>query len=280
MRYIKYILLTALLWSALGLSSANAQFEHKVTLNFSLGLISPVGVNEYIYPVTNMHYTNNWLMPYLFSNFNNGYSFTGGAQFNINRYFALGTGVGAEVIGGWDYIDSYNMNGVRIERDFLEWTITDGEDNVLSSGTNELNLYNLSIGVFPRINLAYGRKLNPYFFVEVTFNYTDINYVDNRRQSWIDMGYSASDYDAWYSSLTSRTAYKDTPQHSFGVGLYPGFGFDLNVSNAMGVFIHGGYSYISINKTDLEQANLEPENFNTIKVEMGLKFSFLRSKDI
>ncbi|HOP03582.1 MAG TPA: outer membrane beta-barrel protein [Tenuifilaceae bacterium] len=260
-------------------SNLKAQFENKVTFNFSLGAIQPIGIQEYIYQSDNLHYENTFLMPYLFSNYKQGFTFTGSAQFNINRFFSVGTGIGVERIGNWEYTEAYTWNDERKERDFLSWTITSGE-TLLDKGTNELNLYNLSIGVFPRINLAYGKKVNPYIFTEITFNYTDINYVNNQRISWIDLGGTEEDYDEWYSSLTTPAAFKNTPQSSFGVGLYPGLGIDFNISQNLGIFIQGGYSFISINKSDLEDANLEAENFKTIKAELGVKVSFLRSKDI
>jgi hypothetical protein len=218
-------------------------------------------------------------MPYLFSNFERGGSFTGTVMFNLNRTFSLGVGVTMERIGDWEYIDEYTANGERVENNFLSWNITQ-EGSILDEGMNELNMYNLGIGVFPRINMAYGKRFNPYVFVEVTFNYTDINYIDNRRDSWIALGGSEQEYDEWYYSLTSPSAYNNTPQQSFGIGLYPGIGFDFNISSNLGLFVHGGYSFISINKADLEESNLEPENFTSAKVEVGLKFSFLRSKDI
>lgn len=279
MRNIKHIAILAIMFMAVGNTKAFAQFEQKVTLNFSVGGIQPIGVKEYTYESINGDYLNTWLMPYLFSNYKMGYSFTGSVQFNINRFFSMGVGIGAERIGSWEYTDSYSMNGVRYEKEFLAWEITQ-DGSVLDEGINELKMYNLSIGVFPRINMAYGKRLNPYVFVEVTFNYTDINYVDNRREAWIDLGGSEQSYDEWFESLSTPSAYNKTPQSSFGVGLYPGLGFDFNLNSNVGLFIQGGYSFISINKSDLEEANLEPENFNTIKVEVGLKFSFLRSKDI
>lgn len=260
-------------------SNLFAQFENKVTFNFSLGAIQPIGAKEYIYQSNNLHYENTFLMPYLFSNYKQGFTFTGGVQFNINRFFSVGTGIGVERIGNWEFTESYTWNDERIERDFLSWTITSGE-TLLEEGVNELSLYNLSIGVFPRINLAYGKKVNPYVFAEITFNYTDINYLNKQRVAWIDLGETVGDYDEWYSSLTSPAAFKNTPQSSFGVGLYPGMGIDFNISQNLGIFLQGGYSFISINKSDLEEANLEPENFKTIKVELGVKVSFLRSKDI
>jgi hypothetical protein len=279
MRNLKAIACIAIMVMVAGHTEVSAQFENKVTFNFALGTIKPIGVKEYIYKTNNQQYVNTWLMPFLFSNFSQGFTFTGGAQFNINRYFAIGTGVGVERIGSWKYMDTYSWNGTQVEIDFLSWELTN-EGTVLKQGVNELNLYNLSIGVFPRINLAYGKKLNPYLFVEITFNYTDINYIDKRRDAWISLGGSEQSYDDWYNSLTSPSAFRHTPQSSFGIGLYPGFGFDLNVTKNFGLFLQGGYSFISINKADLEEANLEPENFNNIKVEVGVKVSFLRSKDI
>lgn len=277
--YTKYKSIITFLAIVASCNVAMAQFENKVTFNFSFGAIQPIGLKDYSYEVDNLHFHTTWVKPYVFSNFKQGFTFTGGAQFNINRYFAIGTGIGVERIGSWDYSYAYTVNGERIEKDFLAWTITSGE-TLLDKGVNELNLYNLSIGVFPRINLAYGKKVNPYVFVEITFNYTDLNYINHQRESWIDLGGTEEDYDEWYNSLTSPAAFKNTPQSSFGIGLYPGFGIDLNLTKNLGIFMHGGYSFISINKDDLEEANLDPENFQTIKVELGVKVSFLRSKDI
>ncbi len=271
-----YVLATLLMLTT---SSLFAQFENKVTLNVSLGALQPVGQREYIYQSQNGTYLNTWLMPYLFSNFNSGGAFTGTVMFNLNRTFSLGVGVTMERIGDWEYIDEYTANGERVENNFLSWQITQ-EGSILDEGINELKMYNLGIGVFPRINMAYGKRFNPYVFVEVTFNYTDINYIDNRRDSWIELGGSEQEYDEWYNSLTSPSAYNNPPQRSFGIGLYPGIGFDFNISSNLGIFVHGGYSFISINKADLEESNLEPENFTSAKVEVGLKISFLRSKDI
>ena len=96
--------------------SLKAQFENKVTFNFSLGGIQPVGVKEYIYQSNNLHYENTFIMPYLFSNYKKGFTFTGGAQFNINRFFSVGTGIGIERIGNWEYTEAYTWNDERKEK--------------------------------------------------------------------------------------------------------------------------------------------------------------------
>jgi opacity protein-like surface antigen len=166
-----------------------------------------------------------------------------------------------------------------VEYDFLSWSLTNSTGDS-RSGVNELNLYNLSIGVFPRVNLAYGKKVNPYIFTEITFNYTDINYVNKILDAWLSLGGTEDSFNEWFNNLTTPAAFRNTPQSSFGIGLYPGVGLDFNVTQNLGIYLQGGYSFISINKSDMEAANLEPENFKTIKVELGVKLSFLRSKDI
>jgi hypothetical protein len=281
-----YKSLAALLVVILGVTHVQAQFENKVTFNFSLGAIQPIGIKDYTYKIYSNQYTTTRVKPYVFPNYNQGFTFTGGAMFNINRFFSVGTGVGVERIGSWEYTEAFTLtdflgNSQRVERDFLAWKITANEgETILRQGENDLSMYNFSIGVFPRVNLAYGKKVNPYVFVEITFNYTDINYINNMRDAWIELGGTEQDFDDWYNSLTIPFAFKNTPQSSFGVGLYPGIGFDFNLTRNLGIFLQGGYSFISINKSDMEAANLEPENFKTVKVELGVKLSFLRSKDI
>jgi len=266
------------------INPALAQFEQKMTINFSLGGISPMGYNEYIYhnkyTVSGVTYDDTWLFPYIFSNYKKGFSFTGGVQFNINRFFSVGTGIGFEKINGWEYTDEYYYNGTRVSRDFLSWKIYDltNTTTVVKSGTNDLKLNNFSIGVFPRFNLLYGKRVNPYIFTQITFNYTDINYVNNRKDAYESLG-RINEYNSTTSS-NLRNSFQNTPQNSFGVGFYSGIGFDINLSQNMGFYVQGGYSFISINKGDLEDANLEPENFKTIKAEVGIKLSFFKAKDI
>jgi len=284
--YLKVALIAIV--GVVSITPLSAQFEQKVTMNFSAGSISPIGVKDYIYhnkyTISGVNYDDTWLYPYIFSNYNQGFTITGGLQFNLNRYFSLGVGIGFDKIAGWHYQDnySYSDNGTtttRVSNDFLSWKIYNSDTTaVVKSGVNNLKLNNFSIGVFPRFNLLYGKRINPYIFTQITFNYTDINYVNNRKSAYEELG-RISEFNATTTS-NLRNSFQNTPQNSFGVGFYSGFGFDISLSQNLGFYIQGGYSYISINKSDLKKANLQSENFKTIKVEVGVKLSFFKSKDI
>lgn len=263
----------------------SAQFEQKVTMNFSVGAIDPIGIKDYVYhniytTTSGTKYDDTWLYPYIFSNYEKGFSATGGLQFNINRYFSLGVGIGFEKIGGWAYTDKYNINGTSISKDFLSWKIYDlvNTSTVVKTGVNDLKLNNFSIGVFPRLNLLYGKRINPYIFTQITFNYTDINYINTRKEAYSKLGRLA-EYNST-SSSNLRNSFQNPPQNSFGVGFYSGLGFDISIVQSMGFYVQGGYSYISINKSDLKKANLESENFKNFKVEVGIKLSFFKSQDL
>lgn len=278
-----YILKAVFTFSFVGMLTnlVSAQFEQKVTMNFAIGMVNPVGAKEYIYnnkyTSGGVNYDDAWLYPYLFSNYKNGVSLTGGLQFNVNRFFSLGVGIGFDRISSWKYSGSYEINGVRKNENFLSWSIYDSQDNdlVIRSGANAIKLNNFSIGVFPRFNILYGKRINPYIFTQITFNYTDINYSNNMKSAYVELGRIDE-----YNSENYRFSFKKTPQNSFGIGLYPGLGFDVNFNQNLGFYLQGGFSFIGINKSDLDKANLEKENFKSYKVEIGVKLSFFKSKDI
>jgi hypothetical protein len=64
-----------------------------------------------------------------------------------------------------------------------------------------------------------------------------------------------------------------------GLGLYPGIGLELNVSDRIGFHIIAGYYYILL-KEDRFYVPEQNENLNAITIQAGIRFSFLKSKDL
>jgi len=199
------------------LTTASAQYEQKFTLHGSFGFAMPTGTQEF--------YVDGDTYPYLFSNFGTGINVSGGIQYNINRRFSIAGNIGFMSHWGWYYSDII----------FVE----------------DVGLWNLQIGVAPKLYLMPSKKINPYIFAEVNLNYTDL-FVDFGTES-LDEGYP-------------------------GLGFYPGLGIDFRISDNFGIFTQAGFNTILINE---DPYALEMyENYNAYKVEVGVKISFLKSKTI
>ncbi|MFA6402171.1 MAG: outer membrane beta-barrel protein [Salinivirgaceae bacterium] len=209
---LKSLLIVSVL--AFTISTATAQFEQKFTLHGSFGFAMPTGAKEFISGADTY--------PYLFSNFSSGISVSGGVQYNINRRFSIAANIGFLDHWGWEY-GSQSFDNVQF--------------------------WNLQIGIAPKFYLLASKKVNPYLFTEVNLNYTSI-YV---------MG------------LTAKKGYP-------GIGFYPGAGIDFMVSDNFGIYVQGGYSFISVGSDPYSFG--ESENYKALKIEVGIKISFLKSKTI
>jgi len=195
------------------ISTATAQFEQKFTLHGSFGFAMPTGAETF----------DNYGVPtaYLCSNLSTGITVSGGVQYNINRRFSIAGNIGFLDHWGWEYGGkSY--------------------DNV--------QFWNLQIGVAPKFYFLASKKINPYLFTEVSLNYTSV----------------------WVEGYTSKNGYP-------GIGLYPGAGIDFMVSDNFGIYAQGGYTFISIG--DPLNYGVD-ENYKAYKIEVGVKISFLKSKTI
>jgi hypothetical protein len=202
---------------AFTISTATAQFEQKFTLHGSFGYAMPTGAQEF-YSGVNTY-------PYLFSNLSPGITVSGGVQYNINRRFSIAGNIGFMDHWGWEYG---------------------------SQSFQDIQLWNLQLGIAPKFYLMASKKVNPYLFTEVNLNYTDL-FVSTETTSYVDEGYP-------------------------GIGFYPGLGIDFMVSDNFGIYVQGGYSFISVGSDpySLEQY----EDYKAYKIEVGVKISFLKSKTI
>jgi hypothetical protein len=286
MKKIYIITIIAAFTLALLHFDVSAQFEQKFTLNFSVGGAFPFGEEDYVGyhresfrnyygEIEEKHLVT--LDPYIMSNFFTGGSFTAGVQYNINRRLSIGGNIGFYTMWDWyyavEYYDFYQQK--EVETSFNEWHIFNPENpgEVIASGEDQFNLYNLWIGFFSKYHILPGRTINPYLFAEVSGNYTDLQFV-NKRQETLD------ELDLTPDEFVYDPSFDQMLEQSFGLGLYPGLGFDIRISENIGLFFQGGYSMIILNKDDLDEAKLEPENLTTIRVDIGAKISFLKSKNL
>lgn len=285
----KYII-TTILFLAIALLDVFSQFEQKFTLNFTIGYIRPVGENEYTniktrYP--NRFYLVDgtgttefaYIYPYVMSNFDPGILLSGGVQYNINRRISIAANIGYFNLWSWSYEYSYldlDFDTEPVVEDWLAWEISnwdlgdeDEDYEVVESGEDEYNLFNLSFGIAPKVYLLPGSSFNPFLFSEFNFDYTSLNYDDKETEAYTSYGIEPE-----WNPLTEMI------DKSIGYGVYPGAGVDISLSDNLGMYVQGGYSIIFINSSEMEDNGLEPENFKTIRVEAGIKISFLKSKNL
>jgi hypothetical protein len=259
-----------------------AQFEQKFSLNFSIGLVNPFGESEYIESdIPGEFYDGTYAQPYpyLFSNFGAGAVFNGGVQVNYSRVFSMAFNIQFFNINKWTYEYEWNfmddqsvVTGSPLDWEILESEIdpTGSPDVVVASGRNQLSMYNLAIGAMPKVYVLPGRMINPYLFAELSMNFTDLRFENNKANAEKKYGIESSDTDP----------VEDIIESSLGLGLYPGLGIDVSINENIALYAQSGFSYILINNEELEEAGYAAENFKTFKFELGMRFSFLRSKNL
>jgi outer membrane protein W len=240
-----------------------AQFEQKLSINLSAGPFKTIGKKDFVpysdYP------TEYW--PYQLSNFRTGVMGNLGFQYNLNRHLSLDADLGLMYSGGWYY--SLNDNGVN----YLDFQLyqDDTTDVLIAEGSNEMTLLNLSFGFAPKYYLLPGKKINPYIFVGINLNYTTSTFTDNR---WLAR--------EKYNMPNPDPPCNDFLEKNFGLGFHPGFGAEYSLNDKIGFFISAGYYFILLNKDNFkEEARIEnKENLHSINLHAGIRFSFLKSKNL
>lgn len=229
-----------------------SQFEQKVSLNFSIGGFKTFGqaMGEYD-PMQMPHYRP-------------GINTSAQIQFNFNRHLSFLTEISFMYSGSWFYrMGDYN---------YLHYTIiTDTVTNeVLAEGENRLNLLNFSIGVSPKFYLFAVKKWNPYIFAGVNLNFTHSNYTDN---NWKD----AKRLNLLPPGDTGP--YSPFLENNTGLGLLPGIGIEFNPIEKFNFFLETGYSLIHMQAKNFKTP-YAVENLNAIILRTGIRFGFLKSKNL
>lgn len=250
----KIVLLFSFMFIAL---LAYPQFEQKVSINLSAGMFKTFGKKYGYRP-------DGEPRPKQMPNYKAGIASDLGFQFNINRRFSILAELGIMYSNKWELIsdDGYN---------WMHWTNSDGEVQV-SEGFNNLNLFNLSIGIKPKLYVLPGKKLNPFVYTGININYTHAKYKDNQ---W-------DDYVAHGLNNPEDTPYNPWLKKNVGFGFNPGLGLEYSPSEKISVFLTGSYYHIFMNKKNFV-SDYEPEtvaDLNAFLIQAGVRYSFIKSKNL
>lgn len=238
-----------------------AQFEQKLSINLSAGTFKTIGSKTYLPEWASSQEESE---PLQMPNFRPGVLGIAGIQFNLNRHLSLSADLGLMYSGQWYYNVYDNVN-------YLDFAIYDSiTDELLADGSDELTLLNISIGFTPKYYLFPGKKINPYIFAGLTLNYTKSDFTDNQWQAYHDLNMLDPDDTGPCSPYL---------ENSFGLGFYPGLGGEYNLSDNIGFFISMGYHLILLKKENFKSPEQE-ENLNFIDFHAGVRFSFLKSKNL
>jgi opacity protein-like surface antigen len=231
--------------------TSRAQFEQKVSVNFGAGVFKTFGKALGKYD------------PMQMPNFKTGLSLEGGIQFNLNRRLSLMADIGYMNSASWAYYWTDGVNDTH-------YTVYDTLENLLAEGYNDLSLSNLSIGLMPKLYILPGKKLNPYLFAGLNFNFTHSVYTNNTWKDADRLGILPPDDTGPYNPYLEKNV---------GIGFNPGFGLEYNPNDKICFYISAGYYFIKLKNENFKSPDLE-ENFNAYVIHAGLRYSFLKSKDL
>ncbi|MCP4314034.1 MAG: hypothetical protein GY790_22505, partial [Bacteroidetes bacterium] len=129
---------------------------------------------------------------------------------------------------------------------------------------------NLVFGFTPKYYFLPGKKLNPFAFAGITYTITNVNFIDNAYDDYVSNGLldgpDVGDVNYWFTD------------HS-GIGMSVGAGAVYSVSDFLGLFAHAGYYFTPL-KEDAFIYNLKYANFHALNISLGVRLSFIKSKDL
>lgn len=246
----RYFILTLI---SLYTVSSYSQFEYKMGINLSSGSFKTFG-----YATGADDYTPNQMPHYM-----PGIMVDGGLQFNINRRLSLV--LGSNIMYSWKW--SYKIDGA----DWMYYEVLDTNTyEVLTSGMNELKFFNFNIGITPKYYLSPGARWNPYIFTGINLNFTKAYYANNQ---WYD------EKQYGYIPPEENDPYNPYLEHNVGIGLIPGFGIEYSTGSKYSFALETGYSLIFMKEGNFENTD-NTENFNAIFFRIGIRFNFLKSKNL
>jgi opacity protein-like surface antigen len=231
---------------------ANAQFDQKVSLKFNAGTFKTFGKKLGQYE------------PMQMPNYKMGFSANAGVQFKVSTQFSLSAELGIMISQRWSYSEGGNDN-------YLYWYINDPvTEAVIAEGESYLDIYNYSIGVRPIYYLNEGKKLSFFVYAGVNINSTKAIYEDTR---WIKLK------ELNMLPPDDTGPYNYNLEKNIGLGFNPGLGLEFFPKERIGLNLTTGYYFIMLNKKNFISPERE-ENFNAVVIQAGLRFYFIKSKDL
>jgi opacity protein-like surface antigen len=235
----------------------NAQFEQKVSINLSAGMFKTFG-DKYGYR------PDGEPLPKQMASYKAGIVSELGFQYNINRRFSILAELGIMYSNKWELIAEDGHNWMQYEN----WA---DSATFISSGLNELNLFNFSISIKPKLYILPGKKINPFLYAGINLNYTHAKYTNKQWDEWVAAGQNDPE----------ETPYNPFLEKNVGLGFNPGLGIEYNPSEKISVFLTAGYYHIFMNEKNFQYDQLEgAADLNAFLIQAGIRYSFIKSKSL
>lgn len=243
-----------------------SQFEQQLSVNLSAGVFNTIGPSDYLPEDV---YNTDISDPTLIPNFKVGFSFSAGLQYNLSRHLSIEATFGINSSSHWYYdpsdasSDPHNFLHYEILADTVNYTL-------LASGDNELFLTNLVFGIAPRYYFRPGKKFNPYFFAGINISLLDVHFENNELSALRNLGkedeYEINPVELWHG-------------YSTNMGFNTGAGMEYAVGDNLGLFLQARYLFAGLKESEYGGQS-EHANYNSIEIHLGVRISFLKSKDL
>jgi opacity protein-like surface antigen len=230
----------------------SAQFEQKIGIDLSVGGFKTVGA------------TGTDDMPMQMPNYKPGFSANGGLQFKISKHFSLTAEGGIMFSKRWAYKGEDFVND-------LTWVINDTITGaLLAEGEDYLDIFNYSFGLRFKYYFLPEKKFDPYIFAGVNVNRTRSFFDNTEWAAYKKLGWLAAD---------DTIPGNDNLEQSFGFGINPGLGVEYSPNDKLHFYLESGYYLISLDKKSFTDA-LREENFHAIRLQVGVRLNFIKSKEL
>jgi opacity protein-like surface antigen len=228
------------------------QFEQKLGINISGGIFKTFGKKIGAYD------------PYQMPNYGMGLAAGAGVEFRIAKKWSITADFNLMAANKWDYHEGDNNN-------YLYWTINDPvTGDLISEGYNYLDFRNYGFGIKPKFYLTEGKKWIPFLFAGVNINLT---------RCWYENTYWAELNKLDMLPPDDTGPYNGNLENNTGIGFNPGIGVEYSLSEKIKLNAAAGYYFILLNKENFKSPDLE-ENLNAVQIHIGIKFNFLKSKNL
>jgi opacity protein-like surface antigen len=232
--------------------SAIAQFEQKLSINLAAGGFKTIGS------------TGTDDMPMQMPNYKPGFSVNGGLQFKISNRLSLTAEGGIMISQRWTYKGDDFVND-------LTWVINDtitGE--LLAEGEDYLDIYNYSFGLKAKYYFLPEKKWDPYFYAGANINWTRCFFENTEWAAFKSLGWLGVD---------DIIPGNDNLESSFGFGFNTGLGVEYSPKDNLHFLLESGYYLIILDKDNFKDV-LREENFHAVLLQFGLRWNFIKSKEL
>jgi opacity protein-like surface antigen len=230
----------------------NAQYEQKIGIILSAGGFKTVGPTG----------TDN--MSLQMPNYKPGITLNGGVQFKISNRLSVVVEGGIMISQKWAYKGEDFVND-------LTWIINDTITGaLLAEGENYLDIYNYSFGFKAKYYFLPEKKWDPYFHAGVNINWTRCFFENTEWVAFKDLGWLGVD---------DTIPGNDNLENSFGLGFSPGIGVEFSPNTKLHFYLESGYYLIILDKQKFKDV-LREENFQAIRLQLGLRWNFIKTKEL